>query len=59
VKSGKVILTFGPAAERSGGNAKMRAGSRVNFVIMAGVITKEKGAIFLLLKDSLALKWPN
>jgi hypothetical protein len=31
----------------------------VNFVIMTGVITKEKGATFLLLKDSLSLKWPN
>jgi hypothetical protein len=59
VKSGKVILTFGPAAERRGENAKTRAGSRVNFVIMTGVITKEKGATFLLLKDSLSLKWPN
>jgi hypothetical protein len=59
VKSGKVIFTFGPAAQSSGEDAMSRAGNRVSFVIMTGVITKEKGSTFLLLEDSLLHKWPN
>ena len=56
VKSGRVIFTFGPAAQSSGEDAMSRAGNRVSFVIMTGVITKEKGSTFLLLEDSLLHK---